>query len=132
MTLVQAMQAVKRLKQSYGSRAELGLAQHIHTLHRQYAGLLSLSYGNAPRPICNRFIACINLMQVALIAALVTPTASMTILICMVVGGGGCSCMLLVQPSPAAPMLVLSFCNLHWWCFSFNQLAKTLHLHTWW
>ena len=26
----------------------------------------------------------------------------------------------------------LTFSNLHWWCFSFQQLAQTLTLHLWW
>ena len=30
------------------------------------------------------------------------------------------------------PKMVLTLCNLRWWCFSFHQLAQTLHLHSWW
>ena len=26
----------------------------------------------------------------------------------------------------------LIFSNLHWWCFSFQQLVQTLYLHLWW
>ena len=25
-----------------------------------------------------------------------------------------------------------TYCNLRWWCFSFQQLAQILHLHMWW
>ena len=28
--------------------------------------------------------------------------------------------------------MVLTLCNLHWWCFSFHQTAQILHLHSWW
>ena len=28
--------------------------------------------------------------------------------------------------------MVLTLCNLCWWCFSFHQLAQILHLHSWW
>ena len=28
--------------------------------------------------------------------------------------------------------VVLTLCNLRWWCFSFHQLAQILHLHSWW
>ena len=27
--------------------------------------------------------------------------------------------------------MVLTLCNLRWWCFSFHQLAQILHLHSW-
>ena len=30
------------------------------------------------------------------------------------------------------PKMVLTLCNLLWWCFSFHQLAQILHLHSWW
>ena len=29
------------------------------------------------------------------------------------------------------PKMVLTLCNLRWWCFSFHQLAKILHLQSW-
>ena len=28
--------------------------------------------------------------------------------------------------------MVLTLCNLRWWCFSFHQLAQILHLYSWW
>ena len=30
------------------------------------------------------------------------------------------------------PKMVLTLCNLRWWCFSFHQLAQILHLYSWW
>ena len=29
------------------------------------------------------------------------------------------------------PKMVLTLCNLHWWCVSFHQPAKILHLQSW-
>ena len=37
------------------------------------------------------------------------------------------SCIWLIHPAP-----IDHECNLRWWCFSFHQLAQTLHLHSWW
>ena len=34
--------------------------------------------------------------------------------------------------TPLAHVVVSTCCNLHWWCFSFQQLAQILHLHMWW
>ena len=43
------------------------------------------------------------------------------------------SCIWLLHPAPIlVPKMVLTLCNLRWWCFSFHQLAKILHLHSWW
>ena len=90
--------------------------------------------------------------------------------ICMVGGGGGCSCMLLLHPVPTsadagpdlctlcpdlctlhpdlwtlclwcfpsganiplAQVVVVTSCNLRWWCFFTQPLAQIVHLHTWW
>ena len=42
------------------------------------------------------------------------------------------SCIWLLHPAPIlVPKLVLTLCNLRWWCFSFHQLAKILHLQSW-
>ena len=30
------------------------------------------------------------------------------------------------------PKMILTLCNLHWWCFSFHPLAQILYLHSWW
>ena len=45
------------------------------------------------------------------------------------------SCMLLLHPAPTCAdgcwcPVPLTFSNLHWWCFSFQQL--TLYQHLWW
>ena len=43
------------------------------------------------------------------------------------------SCIWLLHPAPIlVPKMVLTLCNLRWWCFSFHQLAKILHLQSWW
>ena len=42
------------------------------------------------------------------------------------------SCIWLLHPAPIlVPKMVLTLCNLRWWCFSFHQLAKILHLQSW-
>ena len=42
------------------------------------------------------------------------------------------SCIWLLHPAPIpVPKMVLTLCNLCWWCFSFHQLAKILHLQSW-
>ena len=39
------------------------------------------------------------------------------------------SCIWLLHPAPIlVPKMVLTLRNLRWWCFSFHQLAKILHL----
>ena len=45
--------------------------------------------------------------------------------------------MLLLHPAPTCAdgcwcPVPLTFSNLRWWCFSFQQLAQTLYLHLWW
>ena len=47
------------------------------------------------------------------------------------------SCMFLMHPAPTCAdgywyPVPLTFSNLCWWCFSFQQLAQTLDLHLWW
>ena len=43
------------------------------------------------------------------------------------------SCIWLLHPAPIlVPKMVLTLCNLRWWCFSFHQLAQILYLHSWW
>ena len=83
----------------------------------------------------------LSLTQVAVIAASCCAGH-----ICMVGGGGGCSCMLLLHPVPtsadAAPDLCTlcpDLCTLHpdlWtlclWCFPSSQVVQTFHLHRWW
>ena len=67
-------------------------------------------------------------MQVALIAESVTPREGS----CAgpdLVGGGGCSYMFLVQSTPTCTEAGLDHCNLHWWCFSFHQVAQIPYLH---
>ena len=44
---------------------------------------------------------------------------------------------LLLHPAPTCAdgcwcLVPLTFSNLRWWCFSFQQLAQTLYLHLWW
>ena len=44
---------------------------------------------------------------------------------------------LLLHPTPTCTdgcwcPVPLTFSNLRWWCFSFQQLAQTLYLHLWW
>ena len=42
------------------------------------------------------------------------------------------TCIWLLHPAPIlVPKMVLTLCNLRWWCFSFHQLAKLLHLQSW-
>ena len=42
------------------------------------------------------------------------------------------SCIWLLHPAPIlVRKVVLIPCNLCWWCFSFHQLAKILHLQSW-
>ena len=42
------------------------------------------------------------------------------------------SCIWLLHPAPIlVPKMVLTLCNLRWWCFFFHQLAKILHLQSW-
>ena len=42
------------------------------------------------------------------------------------------SCIWLLHPAPIlVPKMVLTLCNLRWWCFSLHQLAKILHLQSW-
>ena len=42
------------------------------------------------------------------------------------------SCIWLLHPAPIlVPKMVLTLCNLRWWCFSFHQLANILHLQSW-
>ena len=62
------------------------------------------------------------------------------------VGGGGCSCMLLLHPVPtsadAGPDLCTlcpdhytlhpDLCTLRLWLFPFFQLVQPFHSHTWW
>ena len=33
---------------------------------------------------------------------------------------------------PLAQMVVVTSCNLRWWCFILQPLAQIVHLHTWW
>jgi len=33
---------------------------------------------------------------------------------------------------PLAQVVVVSSCNLRWWCFILQPLAQIVHLHTWW
>ena len=33
---------------------------------------------------------------------------------------------------PLAQVVVVTSCNLHWWCFILQPLAQIVHLHTWW
>ena len=33
---------------------------------------------------------------------------------------------------PLAQVVVVTSCNLRWWCFSIQPLAQIVHLHTWW
>ena len=45
--------------------------------------------------------------------------------------------MLVLHPAPTCAdgcwcPVPLTFSNLRWWCFSFQQLAQTLYLHLWW
>ena len=43
------------------------------------------------------------------------------------------TCIWLLHPAPILmPKMVLTQCILRWWWFSFHQLAKILHLHSWW
>ena len=43
------------------------------------------------------------------------------------------SCIWLLHPAPIlVPKMVLTLCNLRWWCFCFHQLVKILHLQSWW
>ena len=60
----------------------------------------------------------------------------------MVVVACGCSCTLLLHlastcpggssgaNTPLAHVVVITCCNLCWWCFSFQPLAQILHLHS--
>ena len=42
------------------------------------------------------------------------------------------SCIWLLHlASILVPKMVLTLCNLRWWCFSFHPLAKILHLQSW-
>jgi len=101
----------------------------------------------------------LRLTQVAVIAA-----SCCVGHICMVGGGGGCSCMLLLHPVPTsahagpnlvsrllhltswpldlvlvvlltganiplAQVVVVTSCNLCWWCFFIQPLMQILHLH---
>ena len=67
-----------------------------------------------------------NLTQVALIATSVTPVAPVLVLVwSVVVVVACCWC----SPLQLAPMLVLTFSNLHWWWFIFQPLVQILHLH---
>ena len=51
----------------------------------------------------------------------------------LVGGGGGCSCMLLLHPTPTCPEAGLVLCShLVLVLLSFHQLAQILHLHMWW
>ena len=67
-------------------------------------------------------VRAFNLMQVALIAALVTPTA----LVLVLVRGGGCSCMLLVQPTPTCTNVGLV--HLRWWCLILTDKITVHHI----
>ena len=33
---------------------------------------------------------------------------------------------------PLAQMVVVTSCNLRWWCFILQPLSQIVHLHTWW
>ena len=33
---------------------------------------------------------------------------------------------------PLAQVVVVTGCNLRWWCFILQPLAQIVHLHTWW
>ena len=59
-----------------------------------------------------------NLTQVALIATLVTPVAPVLVLVWSVVVVVVVACFW-CSPLQLAPMLVLTFSNLCWWCFSY-------------
>ena len=48
-------------------------------------------------------------------------------LIALVLPAFGCCTLLLLVPK-----MVLTLCNLHWWCFSCHQLAQRPHLHLQW
>ena len=60
--------------------------------------------------------------------------------ICMVGGGGGCSCMLLLHPIPTSADGGPNRCTIYTSCsldlglvvFPFFQLVQTFHLHRWW
>ena len=54
-------------------------------------------------------------MQVSLIAALGTPTAPVLILVGGA-DGGGCSCMLFLDPTPNCPGGSSDLWTFHWWC----------------
>ena len=70
-----------------------------------------------------------NLTQVALIATLVTPVAPVLVLVWSVVVVVVVVACFWCSPLQLAPMLVLTFSNLRWWCFIFQPLVQILHLH---
>ena len=43
-----------------------------------------------------------------------------------------CCIPLQLAPMDAGARSPLTFSNLRWWCFSFQQLVQTLYLHLWW
>ena len=61
------------------------------------------------------------ILQLALCGGIYIYFAPMCKLRCCCIPLDGCWC-----------LVPLTFSNLCWWCFSFQQLAQTLYLHLWW
>ena len=64
-------------------------------------------------------LLCSNQMQVAQGQGLIR--------VCPCASCNGCCILLLLVTK-----MVLTLCNMGWWCFSCHQLAQILYMHSWW
>ena len=71
---------------------------------------------------------CCILYRLALMLALTFAPCTLTFAPCAY----GVSLLSTGATIPLAQRVVVTSCNLHWWCFILQPLVQIVHLHTWW